>query len=108
MSEYQYPESQIGWIKDRPARARKIYFGGSRSAAITEMCIGCIGTSQEARNCECTDCPLWPFRPGAERGLVPDHVPAETELAALADAKVSPAVRDHAKRLGESRRKAAE
>ncbi len=104
----EYPESQIGWIKERPARALRVYYGGGRKDAITEMCISCVGTSQEAARCVCTDCPLWPFRPGAkrdERGILPAHVPAETELRALADAKVPDAVREHAKRLGESRRK---
>ena len=100
----EYPESQIGWLKKRPARALKVYYKGSRSASITEMCISCVGTSQEAKLCECTDCPLWPFRPGATRGEVPEHVPSESELVTLADANVSDAVREHAKKLGESRK----
>jgi hypothetical protein len=99
-----FPESQVGWILKRPARALRIYFKGGRKDAITEMCIGCVGTSQEAKLCECTDCPLWPFRPGATKGEVPAHVPAESELQALADAKVPDAVREHARKLGESRK----
>ena len=100
----EYPESQIGWLKERPARALKVYFKGSRSSAITEMCISCVGTSQEAKRCECLDCPLWPFRPGAVKGQVPEHVPSADELAKLADEKVSPAVRAHAKKMGEARK----
>ena len=100
-----YRESQVGWLKERPARARKVYYGGSRSAAITEMCISCVGTPQEAKKCECTDCPLWPFRPGSTKGEVPEHVPSEDTLAAQADAKVPDAVREHARRLGASRKK---
>lgn len=100
----EYPESQIGWIRERPARARKIYYGGGRKDAITEMCIGCVGTSQEAKKCECTDCPLWMFRPGATRGEVPAHVPAEATLQGLADAKVPDAVREHARKLGNARK----
>ena len=100
-----YPESQIGWIRERPARALKVYYGGSRSAAITEMCISCVGTSQEAKKCECTDCPLWMFRPGASKGQVPDHVLDQETLKKLAEANVSPAVREHARRMGEARAK---
>lgn len=94
----------IAWIWERPARALKIYFGGGRKDAITEMCIGCVGTAQEAKKCVCDDCPLWPFRPGATRGEVPSFVPSREELQALADAKVPDAVREHARKLGESRR----
>jgi len=101
---YEYPESQIGWIKERPARARKIYYGGGRKDAIKEMCISCVGTSQEAKKCECYDCPLWTFRPGAVKGEIPAHVPSETELITLAESKVSEAVREHARKLGEARR----
>lgn len=92
------------WIWERPARALKIYYGGGRKDAITEKCIDCVGTAQEAKKCPCTDCPLWTFRPGAERGEVPAFVLPQAELQALADAKVPDAVREHAKKLGESRR----
>jgi len=98
----------IAWIWERPARALKIYFGGSRTAAIQEMCIGCVGTAQEAKKCVCIDCPLWPFRPGATRGEVPDFVPTEAELRALADAKVPDAVRANAARMGKARAKGRE
>lgn len=103
------------WIWERPARALKIYFGGGRKDAITEMCIGCVGTAQEAAKCVCPDCPLWTFRPGAKNGLwdeatqafvpctVPSFVPTETELRALADSKVPDAVREHARKLGQAR-----
>jgi hypothetical protein len=97
----------IEWIWKRPARALKIYYGGGRKDAITEMCIGCVGTSQEAALCVCEDCPLWPFRPGAkrnERGLIPSFVPSEEELRTLADAKVPDAVREHARKMGEARK----
>ena len=39
----------IQWIKERPARALKIYYGGGRKDAITEKCIECVGTTQEAK-----------------------------------------------------------
>lgn len=93
----------IAWIWERPARALRIYFGGGRKDAITEKCIDCVGTSQEAKKCVCTDCPLWPFRPGATKGEIPDFVPSKAELEALADAKVPDAVREHARKLGRSR-----
>ena len=95
----------IQWIWERPARALKVYYSGSRSAAITEKCIECVGTSQEAGKCEITDCALWKFRPGAEKGVIPDFVPSKEELETLAEGKVSPKVREHAKRMGEARRK---
>jgi len=94
----------IKWIWERPARALKIYFGGGRKDAITEMCIGCVGTSQEAKKCPCDDCPLWTFRPGATKGEIPSFVPSREELQALADAKVPDAVREHARKLGNARK----
>jgi hypothetical protein len=101
------PKETIAWIWERPARALKIYFGGGRKDAIYEKCIDCVGTSQEAKKCVCTDCPIWPFRPGATKGEVPEFVPAKDELERLADEKVPEAVREHARKLGNSR-KAAE
>ena len=92
------------WIWERPARALKIYFGGGRKDAITEKCIECVGTSQEAKKCEITDCALWCFRPGATKGEVPSFVPSQEELRALADAKVPDAVREHARKMGEARK----
>ena len=94
----------IQWITERPARALKIYYKGSRSNAITEMCIGCVGTTQEAKKCVCDDCQLWPFRPGATKGEIPSFVPAADELAKLADAKVPDAVREHARKMGNARK----
>jgi DTW domain-containing protein YfiP len=94
----------ISWIFDRPARALKVYYGGGRKDAITEKCIDCVGTAQEAKQCVCTDCPLWCFRPGATRGEIPEFVPAELELRQLADAKVPEAVREHARKMGASRK----
>lgn len=106
----------LKWIYERPARAMKIYYGGGRKDAITEMCIGCVGTSQEAGKCQCQDCPLWTFRPGAAKGLwnevtqsfepcdVPSFVPPKEQLAQLASANVSDAVREHARKLGNSRK----
>jgi len=92
------------WIWNRPARALKIYYGGGRKDAITEKCIECSGSSQEAGKCEITDCALWTFRPGATKGEVPSFVPPQAELQALADAKVPDAVREHARKLGASRK----
>lgn len=106
----------IRWIYERPARALKIYYGGGRKDAITEMCIGCVGTSQEAAKCQCDDCPLWSFRPGAAKGKynetteafepceVPSFVPSKQNLQNLANANVSDAVREHARKLGNSRK----
>ena len=91
------------WIAERPARACQVYYGGSRKAAITEKCIDCVGTAQEAKKCPMTDCPLWPFRPGATKGEVPDFVPPEPELTAMREAAVSDAVRENARRMGEAR-----
>lgn len=121
MSNQENPvRGTIAWIWERPARALKIYFGGGRKDAITEMCIGCVGTSQEAAKCPCDDCPLWTFRPGAKNGRwnetteafepckVPEFVPAQEELQALADAKVPDSVREHARKLGEARRDATQ
>jgi len=106
----------IKWIYERPARALKIYYGGGRKDAITEMCIGCVGTSQEAAKCQCDDCPLWTFRPGASKGMwsdtkdafepceIPSFVPPKDQLEQLAAAGVSDAVREHARKLGNSRK----
>jgi hypothetical protein len=99
-----HQDQLTAWIKDRPARALKIYYGGGRKAAIEEMCISCVGTAQEAKKCPCTECPLWTFRPGADKNEVPSFVPPEAELKALAESKVSDAVREHARKLGESKR----
>lgn len=96
-------ENIIKWIWERPARALKVYYGGGRKDAITEKCIECVGTSQEAKKCVCTDCALWCFRPGATKGEVPSFVPTKEELRKLADANVSDAVREHARKLGEAR-----
>jgi len=94
----------IEWIYKRPARALKVYFKGSRAAAITEKCIECAGTTQEAKQCHLVDCALWPFRPGATKGEVPDHVPSKEELERLAAEKVPDAVREHAQRMGQARK----
>jgi hypothetical protein len=93
------------WVNDRPARALKVYYGGGRKDAIHEMCIGCVGTAQEAKKCVCDDCPLWPFRPGATKGEIPAFVPAESDLRRLADEKVPDAVREHARKMGQARKK---
>jgi hypothetical protein len=92
------------WINTHPARAIKIYFKGSRSEAVKQNCIDCVGTSQEATKCPCMDCPLWPFRPGATKGELPPFVPSEEELRRQADEKVPDAVREHARKMGEARR----
>lgn len=109
-------KATIKWIYERPARALKIYYGGGRKDAITEMCIGCVGTSQEAAKCQCDDCPLWTFRPGASKGMwndkldafepceIPAFVPPKDQLEQLAAAGVSDAVREHARKLGNSRK----
>ena len=92
------------WLFKRPARALKIYFGGGRKDAIIEKCIDCVGTSQEAKLCPCVDCTLWPFRPGATKGEVPDHVPSREELERLACEKVPDAVRENARKMGNARK----
>jgi hypothetical protein len=106
----------LKWIYERPARALKIYYGGGRKDAITEMCISCVGTSQEAGKCQCLECPLWTFRPGASKGAwdeatqsfkpcdIPSFVPPKEQLQQLAEANVSDAVREHARKLGNSRK----
>jgi len=48
-----------------PERAQKAA-NGSRKEAIYLMCINCIGSAQEARKCEATDCFLHPYRPGSK------------------------------------------
>jgi len=93
----------LAWILERPARAFQVYYGGSRKAAITEFCIGCVGTAQEAKKCPCTDCPLWMFRPGADKGTVPECIPPREEIERLREANVSDAVREHARKMGEAR-----
>lgn len=98
----------IDWIWQRPARALKIYYGGGRKDAITEKCIECVGTAQEAKLCEITDCALWCFRPGATKGLVPSFVPSKDELETLANGKVSDAVREHARKMGNARKGASD
>jgi len=98
----------IEWLLKRPARALKIYYGGGRKDAIIEKCIECVGTSQEAKICPCVDCTLWPFRPGAAKGEVPEHVPSKAELERLAEEKVPDAVRENARRMGEARAKGGE
>jgi hypothetical protein len=98
----------IEWIWQRPARAFKVYYKGSRSNAITEKCIECACTLKEAKECEISDCALWCFRPGATKGEVPSFVPPQDELQALADAKVPDAVREHARKMGNARKEASE
>jgi len=98
----------IEWIWQRPARAFKIYYKGSRSNAITEKCIECACTLKEAKECEISDCALWTFRPGATKGEIPSFVPSEQELKALADEKVPDAVREHARKMGNARKEASE
>jgi len=93
----------LKWIEERPARAAQVYYGGSRRAAIIEFCIGCVGTAQEAKKCPCTDCPLWMFRPGAEKGVVPDCIPPEAEIEKLREANISDAVRENARLMGKAR-----
>lgn len=97
-------DNRFSWLWERPARAFKIFFKGSRSEAIKEMCVGCVGSSQEAKLCVCTDCPLWIFRPGATKGELPSWVPSESDLEALVESKVSPAVRENARQMGLSRK----
>lgn len=84
MTHFMPPET--GWILKRPSRAIRLYYGRSRAAAVAEKCIDCVGSPHEAKRCPATTCPLWPYRPGAERGLVPDFVPAREELAEMARA----------------------
>lgn len=95
----------FAWIEERPARALKVYYGGGRKDAISEKCIDCVGTAQEAKQCVCIDCPLWPFRPGATKGEIPRGVPSQAELEALAESRVSEKVREHARKLGQARAK---
>lgn len=39
----------------------------SRKKAVREKCIDCCGgVRAEVRKCPATNCPLWPFRMGAE------------------------------------------
>lgn len=106
----------IKWIYERPARAIKIYYGGGRKDAITEMCIGCVGSTQEAAKCQCLDCPLWTFRPGASKGMynestesfepcdIPSFIPPREQLEQLAAANVSDAVRENARKMGNARK----
>lgn len=92
------------WINQRPARALKVYYGGGRKDAITEKCIDCVGTTQEAKQCTDYTCTLWCYRPGATKGVLPPHIPAEADLRVLADAKVPDAVREHARKMGNARK----
>ena len=96
----QIEETIYEWVWKRPARALKVFFKGSRTAAIHEKCIDCVGSAQEAKLCVCTDCPLWCFRPGATKGEVPAWVPSQAELEEMAEGRVSPAVREHARKMG--------
>ena len=70
------------WIFDQrsPATARRVYFKRSLKAAAHAFCKECVGSPVEARKCECTDCPLWPFRPGVKRGDRPSCAPTEDDL----------------------------
>jgi hypothetical protein len=92
------------WIENRPARAIKVYYGGGRKDAITEKCIDCVGSAQEARECACFECPLWTFRPGATKGELPDFVPEKSTLEEMAESRVSTAVREHARKMGNARK----
>lgn len=38
----------------------------NRGSAIRAMCIQCVGSLPDIKTCECSDCPLWLFRNGAD------------------------------------------
>lgn len=43
---------------------KRAFSGGSKAAAIKGKCIDCVGYGiARVRDCECDDCPLWPYRP---------------------------------------------
>lgn len=75
---------QFSWAKTNPARAIKIYQKGSRTEAVKAMCIDCSGGSAyDASKCEVFHCPLWCFRPKADKTIMPPGAPSIQELKTL-------------------------
>lgn len=61
-----------------PAVGRKADYENSRTSAIKLFCLACQGGSRPAvEECDCYDCPLWPFRPYKDaRERPPESIPS--------------------------------
>jgi len=118
----------MSWINKHPGQALSIYYKRGRTAAIKRNCLDCVGSAQEVTKCTATECVFWTMRHGADKGIwvtdenptfdaqgepsgrfetmtVPEHVPSQEALESLRDSMVSPERKEHARKLGESRKK---
>lgn len=59
------------WVMERrheaPAKWKRIDAGESPRGAITEFCRSCMQTHRNVEDCPDRTCPLFPYRPGADR-----------------------------------------
>lgn len=69
-----------------PGRGEAVDHGNSRATAIEEMCRECLGQI-DCSDCTDRQCPLFPFRPGADKEGAnqrkPGDVPTQAEYAEL-------------------------
>lgn len=74
-----YKDNLVNEIRiKRPKEAIKMDYEGSRSAAIDFMCFQCYGGEMQGpKSCKSYCCPLWRFRPGADKSTPPGIPPKE-------------------------------
>lgn len=65
-------------------------YQGSRSAAIENFCISCMGGNrQDSVNCKSFTCNLWPYRPNGNKKPAPaGSIPSEKEYEELISKQV--------------------
>lgn len=86
----------------RPQLGYKADYCGSRTAAIQVFCLSCMGGSRnDVVACQSFSCPLWQFRPGGKKGILPPGIPSEAQYQEMIDASVSDAQREAGKKLRE-------
>lgn len=93
-----------------PAKFQRIDAGQSPTGAITEFCRGCMQTHSDVSDCPLRKCPLFPYRPGADK---PDatqrrpgiDIPSPEEYAELIAAKVATMSTDGGAALAAYRRR---
>ena len=94
--------------RKRPKLGFRTDYKHSRTAAIHLFCIMCMGGNrEEAKACECYDCPLWQFRPGSKNAIVPEGIlPPKDEYNQLINRNISTKRIERGKQLGNTRKKA--
>lgn len=95
-------ENEIGvpsWLARTPTRGLNLYHKRSRRTAIEAFCIMCMGNNiAMVKRCESHWCPLWPFRYGAEKKVLPPTAPPANVLKLMAKARRSDPPSDNGKR----------